>query len=117
MAAAAICPATAEGVSSRKMIRSVGDRRWRRLAYLGVALHMIFLMTAQFEHHDLLCHIKTPFHCSSCVSSPLSPDPHTPALVGAWQLADLGRAVALSFPVESAVLLVLSPGRSPPSFA
>ena len=49
----------------------IGVRRWRRLAFWGVTLHLIFLMTAQFEHHDLLCHAKTPFHCTTCASSPV----------------------------------------------
>jgi hypothetical protein len=94
-----------------------GDRRWRRLAFWGVTLHLIFLMTAQFEHHDLLCHVKTPFHCTACVSSALSSDPHTPARVGACHLADLGCAVSFFLDAKSAVLPVRSSGRSPPALA
>ena len=99
------------------MVGSLGDRRWRRLAFAGVALHLVFLMTAQFEHHDLLCHAKTPFHCTTCASSQPSSDPHTPAAVGVCHLTDLGRAVAFLPAVESAVLAVRSSGRSPPSLA
>src|SRR5437762_7382726 len=97
------------------MLGKLGDRRWRRFAVLGVTLHLIFLMMAQFEHHDLLCHLKTPFHCTSCASSPLSPDPHTPAVAGSCHLSDMGRAFAFFLDSESVVLPVHSPGRSPPS--
>jgi hypothetical protein len=39
--------------------------RLRRLALLGVLLHSLFLATAGFEHHDFVCHFKTPQHCAS----------------------------------------------------
>jgi hypothetical protein len=99
------------------MLGRLGDPRWRRLAVIGVTLHLIFLMTAQLEHHDLLCHVKTPFHCTSCASSQISSDPHTPAVVGSWHLADVGRAIAFALKGESALLAVHTPGRSPPALA
>jgi len=40
------------------------DRRW--LAFAGAVLYTVFLFIAPFEHHDLLCHIKNPQHCTSC---------------------------------------------------
>src|SRR6185295_11553046 len=92
-----------------------GDPGLRRLALIGVTLHLVFLMTAQFEHHDLLCHLKTPLHCTSCASSPLSPHPHAPAIVGACYLSDMGRAFAFLLESESVVLPVRSLGRSPPT--
>ena len=46
------------------------DRRIRRFALLGVVLHTLFVAAAPFEHHDLICHLKTPQHCTSCTSSP-----------------------------------------------
>ncbi len=86
----------------------------RTARYLGVGLYAVFLLTAQFEHHDLICHLKTPQHCTACTSSQPGSDPHTPAVVGAWQLADAGRATAFQ-PLASGVLLAArSTGRSPP---
>src|SRR5438093_10274322 len=96
------------------MLGKLGDRRWRRFAIFGVTLHLVFLMTAQFEHHDLLCHAKTPFHCTTCASSQLGSDPHTPLGVDVCHLADAGRAVAVFIDAESAVLPVRTSGRSPP---
>jgi hypothetical protein len=101
-------------VSSKYVQARLGDRHWRRLAIFGVTLHLVFLMTAQFEHHDLLCHVKTPFHCTSCASSALGSDPHTPAGVGACALDDAGRAVTFCVSFNSPVRLVRIPGRSPP---
>jgi len=99
------------------MLGRLGDPRWRRLAVIGVTLHLIFLMTAQLEHHDLLCHVKTPFHCTSCASSQISSDPHTPAAVGSCRLADAGRAISFALNSESALLTDHTSGRSPPSLA
>jgi cytochrome c oxidase subunit 3 len=54
-------------------IRDLGLIKWRPLAqvFVGVAIYALFLLTTQFEHHDLLCHLKTPQHCTSCTSSQL----------------------------------------------
>jgi len=84
------------------------------LAYAGVAIYAVFLVTAPFEHHDFLCELKTPRHCTACASSQLGSDPHPPAILGGWHLSDAGRAVAFQ-PVAAGVLLPApSTGRSPP---
>jgi len=93
------------------------DRRWRARAVIGVALYAVFLLIAQFEHHDLVCHLKTPQHCTSCASSLVGSDPHTPAMFGTWQFADAGSASAFLNLLEDTLLAVRSTGRSPPAFA
>jgi hypothetical protein len=98
-------------------MRRLIDRRWRAPAVVGVAIYAVFLVTAQFEHHDLLCHIKTPQHCTSCVSSPLSADPAAPAPFASCQLADAGSAFAFQPLVRGILLAVESTGRSPPALA
>ena len=87
----------------------------RRSKILGVALYAVFLVTAPFEHHDLLCHLKTPQHCTSCSSSQLGSDPHTPHILGAVHLADAGCAVSFQPLIEATLLAVPSSGRSPPA--
>lgn len=89
--------------------------RFRRLAIAGVLLHTLFLAAADFEHHDIACHLKTPFHCTSCALSQVGSDPRTPFDPGASGLAEAGRAVAVNVDAESAVLSVRTTGRSPPS--
>jgi len=85
------------------------------LAFVWVALYAIFLAAAPFEHHDLLCDLKTPQHCTACTASVVGADPATTALVGAWTLTDVGRAVAVQFTVHGILLAVRSTGRSPPA--
>jgi hypothetical protein len=91
--------------------------RWRRLAAIAVVIYSVFLATAEFEHHDLACHFKTPFHCTSCASSPLSVNAHAPAVPDASRLPDAGRATAFQVLSESALLALDSSGRSPPALA
>jgi hypothetical protein len=93
------------------------DRRYRLLALAGLALYAIFLIAAPFEHHDLLCHLKTPQHCTSCASSQLGSDPRTPVVPPASQLVDAGSAVSVQVLAEDTLLAVGSTGRSPPLFA
>ena len=88
--------------------------RWRRLAAVAVVVYSVFLATAEFEHHDIACHFKTPFHCTSCASSPLSVNAHAPAVPDATRFADAGRAIPLQVLAEDALLALESSGRSPP---
>jgi hypothetical protein len=90
-------------------------RQARNHTVVGVALYALFLVTAPFEHHDLVCHLKTPTHCTACTSSLLGSDPHTPGAVGAADLAYAGGAFALDVVVDGCLLTVRSTGRSPPA--
>src|SRR5258706_16455400 len=98
------------------MSQTVRPTRWKRLVLVGVLFHFAFLVTASFEHHDIICHLKTPLHCTACASSPLSSDPHTPDIAYSANLADAGAPVAFLFMEKGTVLAVRSPGRSPPAF-
>ena len=89
----------------------------RRLALVGMAIYAFFLVVSPFEHHDLLCELRTPQHCTSCTSAQLGSDPQTPVNPGAWRLADAGRAVAVHHLAEDTLLAVRSTGRSPPARA
>jgi hypothetical protein len=88
--------------------------RLRRLVLFGVLVHGLYLATAGFEHHDVLCHFKTPQHCASCALNAPGSDPQTPVAPGACKLADAGQAVASDLVITSAVLSVRTRGRSPP---
>lgn len=108
-------PGVVPGRIIEAMVRGNRVRRWRRVAAFAVVLYSIFLVTAQFEHHDLACHLKTPLHCTSCASSPLSVNAHAPAVPEACRFADAGRAIAQQVLVEGILLTTQSSGRSPPS--
>lgn len=90
------------------------DRRLWRASALGVILYAAFLLTAPFEHHDLVCHIKTPFHCTSCTSTVLGSDPHTPTVFDGSHLADAGRATPAASLAHGFLLPARTTGRSPP---
>jgi hypothetical protein len=91
-------------------------RRRSPLSWIGVALYAAFLVVAPFEHHDLVCHLKDPQHCTACTASPVGTDPGTPAILGGWQLSDAGRAVSYQPVAEGVLLPHRSTGRSPPIF-
>lgn len=97
------------------MVTHSGIRRWRRFSALAFALYAIFLVTAEFEHHDLACHLKTPQHCTSCNFSPLSSAPKSSVAFAAHRLADAGRTECVQVLSEGALLAAARSGRSPPS--
>jgi hypothetical protein len=81
---------------------------------VAAMVYAIVLAAASFEHHDLICHLKHPDHCTACSSNVLGSDPRTPAVYDA-QLTDAGRAVAVEILSDSILLAVRSTGRSPPA--
>ncbi len=82
---------------------------------LGVVFYSVFLLTGQFEHHELIGHTNTPFHCTACASSVLGSDPHTPTVFDGSHLADAGRALTSQPVVQGVLLPAHSTGRSPPT--
>ena len=93
------------------------SRRYRRLAYVALALFSVFLATAEIEHHDVACHLKTPQHCTSCAQSQPGSDPHAPASFEQTVLADAGYAMSDAVLLSGTVLPTRSSGRSPPASA
>ena len=93
----------------------LGDRGWRCRSLIGVAIYTVVLVTAPFEHHDLLCHLKTPQHCTSCASSQLGADPHMSAIFGTGHLVDAGQAVSPLILATGTLVVVRTTGRSPPA--
>ena len=89
------------------------DRSLLRLA--GIALYAAFLVVASFEHHDLICHLKNPQHCTACSSAQASVDPATLTSPAVTPLTDLGWAVSSYSSTENVLLAADSTGRSPPA--
>jgi hypothetical protein len=98
-------------------MRSEGRWRLRRAALAGVILHALVLLAAPYEHHDLVCHLKTPQHCSSCVSSQPGPDSRLPRPPGAAALEAAGWVHAPELVAAGALLAVPDASRSPPPLA
>ena len=93
-----------------------GGLRRGRVALAWLALYAVFLAATPFEHHDLLCELKTPLHCTACTSALVGSDPPGMALVGSWTLSDLGRTAIVEFTLDGVLLGRPSAGRSPPAF-
>jgi hypothetical protein len=91
-----------------------GIRHRRTVRLVAAALYGLVLIAASFEHHDLLCHLQHPQHCTACRASELGSDPQTLAVPRTFQLADVGRAITVHLTAAGALLPVRSTGRSPP---
>jgi len=91
--------------------------RARLLIVVGVALYATVLIGAPFEHHDLVCHLKTPQHCTSCASSQVGSDVLPLVAPGTSHLADAGSATTRDRILEGTLLAVRTTGRSPPHAA
>ena len=96
------------------IIKSVTGRFKDRRAFFSIAFYALFLLTSQFEHHDLQCHLRTPQHCSACTSSIVGADTDTPPTPGVARLDDAGSAFSFQILIGSVLLPVRTTGRSPP---
>ena len=97
------------------MLTQLRERRSQAHTIVGVAMYAVFLIVAPFEHHDIVCHLKSPQHCTSCSSSLVSANPDAPAVLGTSDLTDLGGAVPADLLPAGLLLAVRTTGRSPPA--
>src|SRR5438128_1264009 len=91
--------------------------RARLLIVVGVALYAAVLIGSPFEHHDLVCPLQTPQHCTACTSSQLGSDVLPLVVPGTSHLADAGSATTRDHILEGTLLAVRTTGRSPPHAA
>jgi hypothetical protein len=82
---------------------------------VGAAIYAFFLVTAGFEHHDILCHLRNPQHCTSCTASQLGSDPQALAVRITSGLSYAGRAITTHVVSDGLLVVVRSTGRSPPA--
>jgi hypothetical protein len=97
---------TVSGVAQRLRVR-------RLIACLAV--YVVFLLVAPFSHHDLLCHIRTHAHCTSCSSSQPGFASGSPSIPGEGRLACAGRARVDSRVADGVLAPLRLSGRAPPS--
>ena len=94
-----------------------GRGRDRRLTWLGTVVYSLFLILVQFEHHDIVCHLRNPQHCTACVSSQLGSDPQALTAPLVSPLTDAGQAISTLDLTPSELVAVATTGRSPPQHA
>jgi hypothetical protein len=88
---------------------------------LGVILRFVLaayfaaLAASPFAHHDLVCHLKSSTHCTTChVGTSADPGGTQPALTAA-EFPDAGRACERTTTVAVSYEISPSAGRAPPA--
>ena len=89
----------------------------RSLTIVATLFYVLVLAVSSFEHHDLVCHLKSPQHCTACTASQLGADPPALAADAGSSSNDAGSAMAVHSDAIGALLTARSTGRSPPSHA
>jgi hypothetical protein len=80
-----------------------------------IAAYFVALAAMPFAHHDVVCHVKSSTHCSTChVGASADPGGGRPMVVSA-DLADVGAAEQRTSRVVTPCALSPSAGRAPPS--
>ncbi len=78
------------------------------------AAYILALAALPFGHHDLLCHLKSSTHCTTCLAGTSADDTSAQPAIPAIVLADAGRAMILPPFAAHSCVPTLSAGRSPP---
>jgi hypothetical protein len=80
-----------------------------------LAAYIVALAAMPFAHHDLVCHLKSSTHCSTChVGASTDPGGTQPALTAA-DFSDAGRAAERASIPSGSFELSPSAGRAPPA--
>jgi hypothetical protein len=87
------------------------------LTVAATLFYLLVLAASAFEHHDLVCHLRNPQHCTACTASQLGADPPALDVDAASCLKDAGGAMGVHRDAVCALLTARSTGRSPPSRA
>ena len=80
-----------------------------------VALYVLALAAMPFAHHDLVCHLKSNTHCSTCHVGTSADSGGSDPAVTADVLKDAGCADESAVNAFSTPALLTSAGRSPPA--
>jgi hypothetical protein len=80
-----------------------------------VALYVLAVAAMPFAHHDLVCHLKSSTHCTTCHVGTSADSGGSDPAVTAAVLNDAGRTSESAETPRSAPALLPSAGRSPPA--
>ena len=67
------------------------------------------------SHHDIICHLKSATHCTTCLTASSAETTSHAAALDATPLTDAGRASSGAAVLVSSAPANSSSGRSPPS--
>jgi hypothetical protein len=89
-----------------------------RCGVLAKALLAAYVLAAAFlplAHHDVLCHLKSSTHCTTCVVGSSGETAGWAVGLDGIGLRDAGRAILLSAACHHSSPVTASSGRSPPA--
>jgi hypothetical protein len=90
-----------------------------RCGVLAKALLAAYVLAAALlplAHHDVLCHLKSSTHCTTCVVASSGETAAWAVALDGIGLRDAGRAILLSTACRHSAPVRESSGRSPPTF-
>jgi hypothetical protein len=81
-----------------------------------LAVYVLASALLPLAHHDVLCHLKSSTHCTTCVVASTGETAGWAAGLDGVGMRDAGRAFLLSADRRPSAPLRASSGRSPPVF-
>jgi hypothetical protein len=79
-----------------------------------LAAYVVAAALMPLAHHDVVCHLKSSTHCTTCVVGSSGETPSWAVALDGLRLADAGRAILPSAAGRQSNLVRTSSGRSPP---
>jgi hypothetical protein len=80
-----------------------------------LAVYVFAAVCLPLGHHDVICHLKSPTHCTTCAVASSGETPADTRPLDNFSLPDAGQATLASAERRHAEPLRASSGRSPPS--
>ena len=96
----------------RRLFR--GSRRGLGLKAV-LALYVLAAALMPFAHHDLVCHLKSTTHCTTCIVGSSAEAAADPALLARFWLNDAGATVFDPVTQPDSAARPSTPGRAPPA--
>jgi hypothetical protein len=81
-----------------------------------LALYMLAAALMPFGHHDLVCHLKSTTHCTTCTVGSSAEVAADPAALAKFWLVDAGAAICRASATAGLSARRPASGRAPPSF-
>ena len=83
-------------------------------AKLLLAAYVLAAALLPLAHHDVLCHLKSTTHCTTCVVASSGETPGWALGFDSVSLPEAGHALTLSTALLDSALVRVASGRSPP---
>jgi hypothetical protein len=80
-----------------------------------LALYVLAAALLPLGHHDLVCHLKSTTHCTTCTVGSSAEAAADPAVLARFSLLDAGTAVCDSADSPHSATIRPTSGRAPPA--